>query len=228
MMTLSTNIGSASEAVCYRGCIMKAAIKIVPQVLFVASFGFALSAGHAAQTSTDHTSAQEPSLPVIDENACPFEGCSVRKWIVIKDDTLFSSWKEDRKPVGSVKKGEIVTGLTGVHLTLQPDRIEVVKPIPELHLKPGDTFPRYMYQGEGFADIWVKGEWKKMYDCSFITEPDGSGCARNCSGKVASLGNKEWWVRVKTSKGLLGWVKEEGQFDCMDSLGGDDAKCANL
>lgn len=179
------------------------------------------------QKLSDRAAPQEPSLPAIDENACPFEGCSFGKWIVTRDSSIFSSWKEDRKPLSMLRKGEVVTGLTGVHITYEPDHIRLFKPIPELRLQPGDTILRYMYRGEGFADIWVKGEWKKEYDCSFITEKDGSGCLRDCAAKVISEGRKDWWVRLKTAQGSVGWAKAEGQFDCMDSLGGDP-KCDNL
>jgi hypothetical protein len=84
-----------------------------------------------------------------------------------------------------------------------------------------------MSYGEGSADIWVKGRWKKEYDCSFITEKDNSGCLRDCAARVISEGRKDWWVRLKTSQGKIGWAKVEDQFDCMDSLGGD-SKCDNL
>ena len=164
---------------------------------------------------------------MIDYNACPFEGCTFRKWIVTRNTTISSSWKDGRTPVATLKKGEVVTGLTGVHITYEPDRIQVLKPIPELHLQPGDIILRYMYHGEGFADIWAKGQWKKEYDCTFITEKDDSGCLRDCSGKVVSEGRKDWWVSLKTAQGSTGWAKVEDQFDCMDSLGGDP-KCDNL
>jgi len=179
------------------------------------------------QVPSDKSAAHEPSLPVIDYNACPFEGCTFGKWVVAHDSTIFSSWKDDKKPVSTIKKGEVVTGITGVHFTYEPDRIQVLKPIPELHLQPGDIVLRYMYHGEGFADIWVNGRWKKEYDCSFVTEKDGSGCSRDCSAKVISEGRKDWWVRLKTAQGSIGWARVEDQFDCMDSLGGDP-KCANL
>jgi hypothetical protein len=188
--------------------------------LFVAVFS-------AGQAPANKAIRQEPSLPVIDENACPFEGCTFGKWIVNRDGTIFSSWKDGRKPLSTIKKGEFVTGLTGVHVTYEPDRIQVLKPIPELSLRTGDIILRYMYRGEGFADIWVKGQWKKEYDCSFITEQDGSGCSRKCSAKVVSYGRKDWWVRLETNQGSIGWAKAEGQFDCMDALGGDP-KCSNL
>jgi len=187
----------------------------------------AVSALLPGRAPANKTAPQEPSLPVIDYNACPFEGCTFGKWIVARDSAIFSSWKEDRKPLSTLKKGEIVTGLTGVHITFEPDRIQVVEAIPELRLQPGDVILRYMYRGEGFADIWVKGQWKKEYDCSFIAEKNGSGCLRECPAKVIAEGRKDWWVRLKTAQGSIGWAKAEDQFDCMDALGGDP-KCNNL
>jgi hypothetical protein len=181
----------------------------------------------SGQVAAGKPAAHQPSLPVIDENACPFEGCTFRKWVVIVDSAIFSSWKEDRKPVSTLKKGDVVTGLTGVHITYQPDRIQVFRPIPELRLQPGDIVLRYMYRGEGFADIWLKGQWKKEYDCSFITEKNNSGCLRDCPAKVISEGKKDWWVQLKTAQGSIGWAKVENQFGCMDSLGGD-AKCESI
>jgi len=180
-----------------------------------------------AQVPTAKPTTHEPPLPVIDGKACPFEGCTFGKWLVVRDTTIFSTWKDERKPVTTLKKGDVVTGLTGVHITYEPDRVKVFQPIPELHLKPGDVILRYMYHGEGFADIWVKGQWKKEYDCTFIAEKDGSGCLRDCVAKVVTEGKKDWWVQLKTAKGTIGWTKSDGQFNCMDSLGGDP-ECGKL
>jgi hypothetical protein len=180
-----------------------------------------------AQAPSNKSSSAEPTLPVITLRACPFEGCSFRKWIVLKDVTLYSNWKDDRKPVTTVKAAEVVTGITGVHITYEPDRIEVLQPLPELGFRPGDILLRYMYRGEGFADIWTKGQWHKEFDCSFISEMDSTGCMRDCAAKVVSQGRKVWWVQVKTSRDLIGWAKSEDQFDCMDSLGGNE-KCDAL
>lgn len=172
--------------------------------------------------------APAPHLPVIDYNACPFEGCTFGKWIVTRETTLFSTWREARKPLGTkLTKGEIVTGVTGVHITYEPDRILIRQALPELRLQPGDVILRYMSHGEGFCDLWVKGQWKKDHDCTFIAELNDGGCLRDCSATVASEGKKDWWVQVKTSKDAVGWFKVEDQFDCMDSLGGDD-RCDKL
>jgi hypothetical protein len=188
----------------------------------------AVSTSLTGQISSAKHLPDEPSLPVIDENACPFEGCSFRKWVVRHQVALFSTWKEDREPVTRVPKGQVVSGETGVHVTWEPDHVQILKPIADLGLQPGDVLFRYMYRGEGFADIWAKGQFKKEYDCSFIQEQDGSGCSRNCGGKVISEGRKDWWVRVKTAQGLTGWTKETDSFDCMDMLGGGDAACGKL
>src|SRR5580704_9140864 len=169
------------------------------------------------QVARDKSTAA-PSLPVVDKNACPFEGCSFRKWVVLTGSTIFSSWHEGRNPVAKLKKGDVVTGLTGVHITYEPDRIRVLKSIPELHLQPGDIVLQYMYHGEGCWDIWSNGEWKKEYGCSFITEENA---------KVISEGKKAWWVQLKTAEGSIGWIEVKNQFDCMDSLGGD-ANCESL
>jgi len=72
--------------------------------------------------------------------------------------------------VATVKSGQVVAGLTGVHITYETDRVQVLQPLPELELRAGDMIMRYMYRGEGFADIWAKGQWRREYDCTFITD----------------------------------------------------------
>jgi len=212
-------VASALLKACYRNGMTNSKIQLLLFLVVPAIF--------VGQVPSEKSATPEPLLPVIDYKACPFEGCTFGKWIVTRDSTIFSTWKEGRKPVATLQKGQVVTGLTGVHITYEPDRVRVFQPIPELQLQPGDTILRYMYRGEGFADIWIKGQMRKQYDCTFITEKDNSGCLQDCPAKVISDGRKDWWVRLKTSQGLIGWAKVEDQFDCMDSLGGDP-KCDNL
>jgi hypothetical protein len=196
-------------------------LRFLPALCCIVSFVL------AAQTPTSKSASAEPALPVINFAACPFEGCTFRKWIAIKDVVLYSTWKEARSPVVTLKNGEVVTGITGVHITYEPDRIQVLQPLPDLQLQPGDIILRYMYRGEGFADVWSKGRWRKQFDCSFITEKSSSGCLFDCAAKVISEGHKDWWVQVKRAQGQSGWAKSEDQFDCMDSLSGNE-KCDAL
>ena len=159
-----------------------------------------------------------PALPLIDFGACPFEGCTFGKWTVTKNSILYDSWERGRQPIGELTKGETVIGLTGVHITNKPDEIRVLQAIPGLGLKPGDTVLRYMYLGEGYANIWANGKYMKETDCTFITEKSGGGCLRDCPAVVQVEGQKEWWVKVKQSSGRIGWVKAEANFDGMDAL----------
>jgi hypothetical protein len=101
-----------------------------------------------------HDSEAEPSLPVIDYNTCPFEGCTFGKWKVTKESAVYSSWQEGRAETGKLHPGEDVAGITGVHITRRPDKILVKKPIADLDLRPGDVILRYMYLGEGVANVW--------------------------------------------------------------------------
>jgi len=74
--------------------------------------------------------APKPALPKIDENACPFEGCQFGVWKASDRVQLFSSWKEDRKLVATISKGDSVTAITGVHITFEPSEMQVTMPIP--------------------------------------------------------------------------------------------------
>lgn len=160
----------------------------------------------------------EPALPLVDYNACPFEGCTFREWKVTKASTMYSSWQQERKELRKLQLGDTVTGLTGVHITFRPDRILVKQAMADLGLQPGDVILRYMYLGEGFANVWFRGAWHKEFDCTFITEKNGGGCLRDCSAVVTEEGKKEWWVKIKTSTGQTGWVLVDENFEGMDIL----------
>lgn len=186
-------------------------------VLFFAASAFSQQLP-ITKPSANSSSAAEPNLPVIDYEACPFEGCTFGKWKVVKESTVYSSWESARSEVTRLKPGDEVMGLTGVHITRRPDRILVKQAIPSLGLKPGDIVLRYMYLGEGFANTWFGGAWHKDQDTTFITEKDGGGCLRDCAAIVTDGGAKEWWAKIKTSDGKIGWVLVKDNFDGIDSL----------
>lgn len=65
------------------------------------------------------SSAQaQPSLPFYDWGACPFEGCTYRRWEAVKPVTV-TGW--DRRYVAfTIKSKEWVRGITGVVITTRP------------------------------------------------------------------------------------------------------------
>jgi hypothetical protein len=187
--------------------------------LLLFSLLIATAPASAQESNVDRAhDTKEPKLPVIDENACPFEGCTFGAWTVTKESILYSTWQEGRHQIGKLEADAKVTGLTGVHITRKPDRILVKKAIADLSVAPGDIILRYMYIGEGFANIWTKGAWHKEYDCTFVSERSGEGCLRDCAAVVVDDGVKEWWVEVKTGDGKIGWVLQADNFAGMDSL----------
>jgi hypothetical protein len=102
---------------------------------------------------------EPPKLPMIKEHACPFEGCSFREWTVLKDFDVFDTWKSPRKKLDTIRHGDKVLGETGVFVTWEADRVRATRDIPALKLKSGDMYLRYMYEGEGFWDLWAAGFW---------------------------------------------------------------------
>lgn len=163
--------------------------------------------------------APKPALPKIDEKACPFEGCQFGTWTATDNVQLFSTWKEDRKPVAVISKGEAVTAITGVHVTFEPSEIQVTAPIPAYGLKAGDTVYGYMYKGEGVFSAWFNGYWVEDFDGSGVAD---AGCNRNCNAKLLKEERVEWWVEIKTKDGTTGWTKDTDKFDGKDGLAGSD------
>lgn len=162
----------------------------------------------------------QPALPKINENACPFEGCQFGKWTAQQSVILYSTWKPDGKVVRTVAKREAVTALTGIYVTFEPAQIEVTAPIAQYGLKPGDTVFAYMNLGEGFFNAWFNGYWVEEFDGSGVKYPDGEGCSRNCNAIMRKPGRSEWWVKIQTKDGVVGWTKNVEDFDGKDALAG--------
>jgi len=160
----------------------------------------------------------KPALPKIDENACPFEGCQFGEWTATEQVQLYSTWKEDRKPAVKIAKGELATAVTGIHITFEPEELEITAPVPDYQLKPGDLVYGYMNLGEGFLNAWANGYWIEDFDGSGIVRPDDAGCSRKCNAKLRKPGHYEWWVQIKTKDGASGWTQETDKFDGKDSL----------
>ena len=161
----------------------------------------------------------KPTLPKIDENACPFEGCQFGKWTAVEPVQLYSTWHSDRKPLRRLVKDEPVIAMTGLHITFEPSEIQVTEPMPEYELKPGDTLFEYMYLGEGVFNAWFNGFWVEDFDGSRIS---GLGCNRNCTAKLIKQGRTEWWVKIKAQDGSIGWTNEAEKFGGTDALAGSD------
>ena len=162
----------------------------------------------------------KPPTPYLDRGACPFECCTYRRWTVEADTVVYKQRSETSGVAFRVKKGDHVTGVTGIVVTLKPGKVVVKKAHVldqdrKLRLKPGDVFYLLHYEGEGYSKIWFRG---KIYSDE-IPLP-GTGQAASAAFQVVSEPDTVWWVQVKNSRGQIGWTKQHDHFGNMDACGG--------
>ncbi|HUV70652.1 MAG TPA: hypothetical protein VMW15_13375 [Terracidiphilus sp.] len=159
-------------------------------------------------------------LPLFDWNACPFEGCSYRKWTAAAAVDIFDTWKPSRERIATLPVKAVVTGVSGVVITYKPGLIRLDRDMPQDDLRRGDTIRTYTYLGEGFSTVWFKGRFYREFDISFAKWPDGSGCGgTHCAGTYVDLGKKAWWAKVKLQSGVIGWVNmDKAEFEGVDLL----------
>jgi hypothetical protein len=164
--------------------------------------------------------APRPTLPKIVRNACPFEGCQFGRWVARERVPLYSTWQRTRTVVRTLDKGQVVTAVTGIHITYAPSEIRVTAPIQEYGLQPGDRVFGYMNVGEGVFNAWFNGSWVDGFDGSRV-EP---GCVRNCAAVLVRPGRFEWWVQIDVDGGVTGWTRQTDRFDGKDALGDADRR----
>lgn len=150
-----------------------------------------------------------PRIPFVDKGACPFECCTYRDWTVDKPTKVRSAMSDCAPVAFSLKAGERVKGLTGVVVTTQPGEVRVLKrtKIGRYTANPGDTLYLLTYIGEGFHKVWFKGQIteEETYDESIF--------------KQVSEEKSVWWVKVRNSKGQIGWSREPDNFGNKDQCG---------
>jgi hypothetical protein len=179
--------------------------KLVLIFAFVISLVF--FAGPAAAQKTH-------PLTYVDKGACPFECCTYQRWTVEKDTVAYETPSKGAKRVGLFKKGSRVRGLTGEVRTTQPGKFVITKPHEKY--KPGNILWVYTPQGEGFYKV------EEMDYMSGPYEQSGIDCNEraDCWGKLETEQKTDWWVKVRSPAGWIGWTNETENFNGMDKCGG--------
>jgi hypothetical protein len=153
----------------------------------------------------------KPKLPVVDDYACPGKGDPVPNVKIDQDDRIYPSWQSGDKSIGSLTAGEEVTVLGGTNVVREPDTavIKYVGPDESSSLKAGDVALGYGLDADENFVFWANGVWFAEWieavaekgQCGF------GGFGRGlCTIDIVKDGVSEWWVQVKTRKGLTGWV----------------------
>lgn len=150
-----------------------------------------------------------PTMPFVDNGACPFECCTYRSWTVDKPTVVKSAMRDAASVAFRLRKGDRVKGLTGAVITSQPGEVRVLKrtKIGKLTAQPGDTLYLLTYVGEGFHRVWYKGK---------ITEEETYDKA---VFRQIRQPKSVWWVKVRNSRGQIGWSREPDNFGNKDQCG---------
>ncbi len=179
---------------------------------------WAILLGFSLAGSTAAAQDIKPPIPYLDRGACPFECCTYRRWTVEKDTFVYKQRSIKSDIAFQVKKGEHVTGVTGVVITLKPGKV-IVRKVQTLdqdrrvRMKPGDIFYLLHYEGEGYSKFWFRG---KIYSDEIPLPGTGQ---TSTAFQVVSQPETVWWVQVKNLRGQIGWTKEHDHFGNMDACG---------
>jgi hypothetical protein len=162
-----------------------------------------------------------PPLPYVVKNACPFEGCVFRPWVVGRNVAVRTRRSRSAPIAYSVKRWDWVRGVTGISITYEPIVIRFTRDtqVPVAR-RSGDTLEVLEYIGEGFGTIWFDGRVIENADLSRVYNNDCDARSSGCDGHVERPGRIEWWVQVENSDGTLGWTDEADAFGNKDALGG--------
>ena len=165
-----------------------------------------------------------PPVHYEDYGACPFECCYYRRWGVISNTVLYKQRSTSSGEAFRVKKGDHVVGLTGVLVTLKSGKAVVKNATTlgigkrKMRLKPGDVLYLLHYEGERVYKIWFRG---RIYEDDMRNGPDLPSKipieTKEEYIHVVSQPEYIWWVKVRNSKGQIGWSKQNENFDNMDA-----------
>ncbi len=158
-------------------------------------------------------SQQKPPSYYEDFGACPFECCTYREWVVVKP-TVFYKNRDTKSPIiFRTQKGEHITGLTGVVITLKLGKAIMKRSFVlgdeknKIQAKRGDVLYLLHYEGEGCYKFWLRGRIisEQIYSDDFIP--------------ILSEPKTVWWVKVKNRKGQIGWSLQPENFGNIDACG---------
>lgn len=162
-----------------------------------------------------------------DRGACPFECCTYREWSVEADTTLYRTRSAKSRAAFRVKKGERVTGLTGVVITLEAGRAVATGDVKisrddgrEVTVRKGDVLYLLHPTGEGFFKTWFRG---RLYGVQPETAAQHAAnpeaVARLPYLRLESRPRTVWWMKVGNKRGLVGWTTQNRHFGDVDACG---------
>jgi hypothetical protein len=162
-------------------------------------------------------------MPFYDWGACPFEGCTYRRWQAVKTVTVWTG-RNHHHVAYTVKSGEWVRGLTGVVITARPgiSKVLVKMTLGEksaVNISPGDVLYTLHDLGEGFDLFWFHG---KTYSDQISGDPDPDPPPPGLQIQIISRPQYVWWTKIRNAQGQVGWTDQTERFTNMDQFAGNE------
>jgi len=162
----------------------------------------------------------KPPSVYVDRGACPFECCTYRTWKTEKDTTAYAQPNKNSRRVGVLKARTRVVAITG-EVRTWPGKFSIVK--AHDRYKPGDVLWVYTPLGEGSYKVWFNGKMTEQ-ELDYMSGPFEQTyprCedAKDCWGRLETPLRVEWWVKIKSKEGWIGWTNETDNFSNQDACG---------
>lgn len=181
----------------------------------------------AAATVCSVSAQRLPPRNYEDNGACPFECCTYREWSVEEDTVLYRSRSTKSRAAFSVKKGERVTGVTGVVITLEAGRAVATGDVKirgvdgrEVSIRRGDVLYLLNPMGEGVFKTWFRG---RLYEAQPETAAQHAALPKESARlpylRMVSAPRTVWWMKVRNRRGQLGWTQQNRHFGEVDACG---------
>lgn len=163
-----------------------------------------------------------------DRGACPFECCQYGEWTARDEAVFYKTRSTGARVAFRALKGERVTALTGVVVTLEPGRVVATGDMsvggnggPSVRVRKGAVMYLLHPTGEGFYKIWFRG---RIYEAQPETAEEHAGRPQRVADlpyiRLLSRPRTVWWIKARDGRGRTGWTRQDDRFDGMDACGG--------
>ena len=153
-----------------------------------------------------------PPVPYIQKNACPFEGCQFGLWTTNSPLKVYSREGDTTTILCTLTPGDSLIALTGnIHM----ERLGIVIVTkPHEQFSPGDTLYTLSYTGEGYNDVWYRGQelnieifWPTDNETDFSTVNINDPRWDQFSAVMVAPPLMIWWVQVTCRGHINGWIR---------------------
>lgn len=156
----------------------------------------------------------QPPLPITIDHLCPFECCRFGAWTAGASVRAYAERDLKGATAFRIERGAVVTALDGLVIVAKAGimRVNKTTQFDEFTAEAGAIVYVLRATGEGSAKVWFRG---RVHNAEAYAETVHSGNDAY-PWDIVSLPQSTWWVRVRNSRGEIGWLADPNGFEGMD------------